>query len=177
MIRRREGNQKIMEQVLRSAFISYSRLSERFVQQIVDDLRRCGVEDVWWDDHLTGGQDWWQRILEQIRQADVLVCLVDVGASESLAVRREYKYANDLGKTIIPILLTEDINVSQLPDELAGKQYVDYRPEILRHTMTSAWRFASYLQHSLYQPRYPPSRSDLVRQLTILWGASAVRKD
>ena len=110
------------------AFISYSRLCEFIVPQLIDDLRSSGVEDIWWDKHLSGGQSWWDTILKQIREADILVCLVDQGARDSLAVTREYKYANDLGKTILPVLVSSEVRVEEFPIELAGKQYVDYRP-------------------------------------------------
>ena len=95
--------------------------------QLIDDLRSSGVEDIWWDKHLSGGQSWWDTILKQIRDADILVCLVDQGARDSLAVTREYKYANDLGKTILPVLVSSEVRVEEFPIELAGKQYVDYR--------------------------------------------------
>jgi len=98
------------------------------VPQLIDDLRNSGVENIWWDKELSGGQSWWDTILEQIRDADILVCLVDQGARDSLAVTREYKYANDLGKTILPVLVSSEVRVEEFPVELAGKQYVDYRP-------------------------------------------------
>jgi len=110
------------------AFISYSRRSERIVPQLIDDLRASGIEHIWWDKNLSGGQSWWDTILQQIREADILVCLVDSAARESLAVTREYKYANDLGKTILPVLVSSKVRVEEFPVELAGKQYVDYRP-------------------------------------------------
>jgi len=111
------------------AFISYSRSSESAVQKIREDLLRSGIDEVWWDKHLVGAQSWWDTILHQIRESDVVICLVDVGIKDSLAVRREYQYAVDLGKPLLPILLSSEINITTLPVELSGKQYVDYREE------------------------------------------------
>lgn len=115
-------------QELPKAFLSYSRSSEGSVQQICDDLKRCGIDEVWWDKRLVGAQSWWDTILHQIRDADVVVCLLDVGMPESTAVRREYQYAIDLGKPLLPMLLSSRVEISTLPIELAGKHYVDYRP-------------------------------------------------
>ena len=111
------------------AFLSYSRSSEGAVQRICNDLMSCGIDEVWWDKRLVGAQDWWDTILQQVRMADVVVCLVDDGIRESLAVRREYQYAIDLGKPLLPVLLSDHVNISTLPIELAGKHYVDYRPD------------------------------------------------
>ena len=89
----------------------------------------CGIDEVWWDKRLVGAQSWWDTILHQIRMADVVVCLIDEGMPESTAVRREYQYAIDLGKPLLPVLLSDHVEISTLPIQLAGKQYVDYRPE------------------------------------------------
>ena len=117
------------EKGLPNAFLSYSRASEGSVHQISEDLMGCGIDEVWWDKRLVGAQSWWDTILHQIRMADVVVCLIDKGMPESTAVRREYQYAIDLGKPLLPVLLSDHVEISTLPIQLAGKQYVDYRPE------------------------------------------------
>lgn len=117
------------ESGLARAFLSYSRNSEQLVSRIHDDLIRCGIKEVWWDDRLVGAQLWWDTILRQIRDADVVVCVIDEGMPESTAVRREYQYAIDLGKPLLPVLLSNHVEISTLPIQLAGKQYVDYRPD------------------------------------------------
>lgn len=116
------------------AFISYSRSSESAVQRIREDLLRSGIDEVWWDKDLIGAQSWWETILHQIRQADVVVCLVDVGTQESLAVRREYQYAVSLGKPLLPILMSSDVSITTMPVELSGRQYVDYREDNAERT-------------------------------------------
>jgi hypothetical protein len=117
-----------VQDVPKKAFLSYSRASEGSVQQICDDLNSCGIDHVWWDARLVGSQSWWDTILQHIRAADVVVCLIDEGMPESTAVRREYQYAIDLGKPLLPILLSDHVEFSTLPIQLAGTQYVDYRP-------------------------------------------------
>jgi len=54
------------------AFISYNRACEEIARQVVDDLRTLGNE-VWFDQALPGGQAWWDFILQEIRDCDVLV--------------------------------------------------------------------------------------------------------
>src|SRR5580704_16598418 len=47
-------------------FISYSRESQGIVEELVQDLNDDGHEN-WFDQRLTGGQEWWDKILSEIR--------------------------------------------------------------------------------------------------------------
>ena len=111
---------------MRKAFLSYSRSSESAVQQIHDDLLRAGIDEVWYDDRLVAAQDWWDTILQQIRAADVVVCLVDTAMQDSLAVREEYTYAKAVGKPLLPVSLSSELNIASLPQEISSIQHVDY---------------------------------------------------
>jgi hypothetical protein len=59
----------------------------------------------------------------------------------SAACKREYNYAADLGKPILPILITEGVSVQTLPSRLSQIQYVDYR----RRDVAAALKLASAL--------------------------------
>ncbi len=107
-------------------FISYSREREATVRDLAEDVRSLG-NTVWFDEALSGGQRWWDRILETIRDCDVFVMLLDPDSLASTACRREYDYAHALGKPILPVLVSDDVKVSLLPPALAEIQHVDYR--------------------------------------------------
>ncbi len=50
-------------------FVSYGRQDEVGVEALVTDLERAG-HDTWFDRHITGGQQWWDEILDRIRWCD-----------------------------------------------------------------------------------------------------------
>ena len=109
-------------------FISYSSKSKNLVQSLVQDLEMTGHE-IWFDHKLTGGQAWWDQILEQIRQCDVFIFALTPDAMDSYPCKLEYTYAHELGKNVLPVLLADGVSVNLLPAALTTIQFVDYRGE------------------------------------------------
>jgi hypothetical protein len=107
-------------------FISYNRQSEAIAKTLVEDIDAMG-HTVWFDQELSGGQVWWDRILASIRECDVLAFLLDTKSLSSTACQREYVYAADLGKSVLPILVADDVSTNLLPPQLSQLQFVDYR--------------------------------------------------
>ena len=56
---------------MKDIFISYSRSDESKVHIISNDLESLG-HNVWFDTELYGGENWWGKILENIRSSNVL---------------------------------------------------------------------------------------------------------
>ena len=107
-------------------FISYNREDEDKTKALVDDIEELG-HTVWFDHELSGGQKWWDTILESIRNCDILVFALSVESLNSSACSLEYNYASKLGKTILPVLVGENVSINLLPPELSQIQFVDYR--------------------------------------------------
>jgi hypothetical protein len=107
-------------------FISYNRKAEAVAKTLADDLEALG-HTVWFDQELSGGQVWWDRILATVRDCDVFVFVLDPESLNSIACKREYGYAVDLGKPILPILIAEGVSTNLLPPALSQLQFVDYR--------------------------------------------------
>ena len=107
-------------------FISYVRESEPLVKTLEGDIEGLG-HIAWFDHELTGGQVWWDQILEQIRGCDVFVFVLAPRALESDACEGEWQYAHALGKPILPVLVAEGVATALLPGALSAIQYVDYR--------------------------------------------------
>jgi TIR domain len=107
-------------------FISYNRQSEVVARSLAADVEALG-HTVWLDQELSGGQVWWDQILSTIRACDVFVFVLDTLSLNSTACKREYGYAADLGKSILPVLATDGISTSLLPSVLSQIQFVDYR--------------------------------------------------
>ena len=108
--------------------ISYSRQSEAIVSTLVEDIAALG-HGVWFDQHLSGGQVWWDQILSRIRECDVFVFALSPEALDSTACKREYQYAAKLGKPILPVLVAEEVSSNLLPAPLSAIQFVDYRTQ------------------------------------------------
>ena len=109
-----------------TVFISYSRESHDLVRSIAEDLQALGYQ-TWFDQALTGGQAWWDLILEEIQKCDVFAFALEPESFSSAACKREYTYAARLGKSILPVLVADGVPTDLLPEALAQIQFVDYR--------------------------------------------------
>jgi hypothetical protein len=109
-------------------FVSYSRQSESVARTVADDVEALG-HTVWFDHKLSGGQVWWDQILATTRGCDIFVFVLDPESLASTACKREYGYAADLGKPILPVLVSEGVSVNLLPPALSQVQFVDYRKQ------------------------------------------------
>jgi hypothetical protein len=107
-------------------FICYSRESQAIVKALADDIGALG-HDAWYDQELSGGQAWWDVILAQIRECDVLIAALSPASLTSVACRREIDYARDVGRSVLPVLVAEGVSMALLPPALSTIQYVDYR--------------------------------------------------
>lgn len=107
-------------------FLSYNRKSEAVARILVSDIESLG-HVAWFDQDLSGGQAWWDQILEKIRNCDVLAFLMDAHSVESTACKRELDYALALRKTILPIMAADGVLINLLPKEISEHQFIDYR--------------------------------------------------
>lgn len=108
--------------------ISYNHQNEAIARTLADDIEALG-HTVWFDQELSGGQAWWDKILETVRNCDVFVFVLDPESLNSTACNREYCYAADLGKPILPVLVAEKVSINLLPPALSQIQFVDYRKQ------------------------------------------------
>jgi TIR domain len=111
-----------------SIFISYNHQSKAIATTLAEDLEALG-HTVWFDQDLSGGQVWWDQILTTIRDCAIFVFVVDPAALNSTACKREYGYAADLGKAILPVLVSGEVSTNLLPPALSQIQFVDYREQ------------------------------------------------
>jgi internalin A len=60
-------------------FLSYAHTEEKYVNQLRKDLKlmeRNGLIRTWYDRALTAGEKWERRILQELNEADVIVCQI-----------------------------------------------------------------------------------------------------
>jgi hypothetical protein len=111
---------------MKRVFVSYSRNNLDVVGQLVQDMQAVGVQ-AWHDQTLTGGQRWWDNILENIRDCDVFVFALSPESWESEACRSELAYVGHFGKPVLPVLVADGINLNLLPPPINEIQVTDYR--------------------------------------------------
>ncbi len=107
-------------------FVSYRSSNRALVEELVSDLESIG-HSVWFDKQLEGGQKWWDNILLQIQQCDLLIFALTPQSVDSYPCQLEYTYANALKRLIIPVMLAEGVQITLLPVILQERQIVDYR--------------------------------------------------
>ena len=118
-------------------FISYNRKNRSIADALSTDLEALG-HTTWLDEKLSGGQLWWNEILERIRKCDVFVFVLDRESLSSAACSSEYNYADALGKPILPIRVSPEVS---LPAALSVIQSVDYS----EHDRSAAFELARAL--------------------------------
>jgi len=105
-------------------FISYSRQDEQTITALVQDLK-IARKEVWFDQVLSGGQPWWDQILDQIRCCDIFIFAYSHDSNKSEACKRELRYATELNKKILP-LRVDEVNPELLPYGLNKQHCIDY---------------------------------------------------
>ncbi|MEM9276836.1 MAG: toll/interleukin-1 receptor domain-containing protein, partial [Cyanobacteria bacterium P01_F01_bin.143] len=144
-----------------NVFISYNRQSESIVRTLVSDIESLN-NTVWFDQELSGGQVWWDQIMAKIRNCDVFVFVVTPESLNSEACKREYSYADDLGKPILPILVADGVSTNLLPSALSQIQFVDYRQQDRSSAFRLARAFATIpAPKPLPNPPPPPPQAPI----------------
>lgn len=108
-----------------TVFISYARKDHELVDLLVRDVVRAR-QQVWLDRDLTGGQDWWDTVLAQLRTCRLFIFVLSAGSLRSRACLAELRYASDLGRPILPVMVS-DVAMQLVPQIVARTQIVDYR--------------------------------------------------
>ena len=106
-------------------FISYARAdSTTFVDRLEGDLKAQQF-DPWVDRHgLEGGQEWMEIIQQAIDDCHALVVVLSPAAVQSKFVRIEYRYADEIGKLVIPLRY---LSTPTTPMDLRILQWVDFQ--------------------------------------------------
>lgn len=111
-------------------FISYSSKDRALVDELAGDLDVLfdGDIEIWYDRELnrSGGHQWWSLICEAIRQCDIFIYALSTHVLASEPCKREYGYARQLGKPVLPVAIDE-LEYRFLPVELQAAQIVNFR--------------------------------------------------
>jgi hypothetical protein len=118
-------------------FVSYARVDKPYCIQIVDTL---DVHDVWYDQRLYAGQQWWKEILRRLDWCEGFVYLLSPDSINSEYCRREFELAQNLGRFVFPVLIHEQ---TPFPESIRELQYADLSkgltPEAVRILLNSIY--------------------------------------
>lgn len=106
-------------------FVSYSSRDDAAVDKLVGALRHA--HQVWYDDELGGGQEWWNTILGGIRGCDVVLFGMSNHSLKSKPCQAELAYAQALRRPILPVQVGPVDTMRANP--LAALHVVDYRQQ------------------------------------------------
>ena len=89
-------------------FISYSHRNDEFCTQLHKELEMADIS-YWVDKHIGGGDAWEQAIFEAISDCQYLVLLLSIESAKSKEVKKELDAATRRNKTIIPVILNDEL--------------------------------------------------------------------
>jgi hypothetical protein len=138
---RREGTLRL--------FVTYAREDRPLVDQLRVGLQRLRHE-VWMDNRLSVGEEWWLEILAEIRRCDAIVVALSPAVLESQASALERDYGRRLGKVVLPVCV-RPVRSDLLPPDLAKLQMVDYSDP----GPAAAFELADVLAHLVPVRRLP----------------------
>lgn len=114
---------KVMNASTLSIFISYSRSDSGFVDRLEADLQARGLR-TWVDRRkLEGGQVWLDELEQAIERSQIILVVLSPTAVQSRYVRMEYRYAQSLGRPVIPL---EYQACPRVPIDLNSLQWVNF---------------------------------------------------
>lgn len=101
-------------------------MDQLLASNLAKDLQGLG-HAVCFDQDLSGGQACWDEILARIRELDFFVFVLSSASLYSIACQREYGYAAELKRFILPVLVCNELSLNVLPPALSQLQLVDCR--------------------------------------------------
>jgi hypothetical protein len=84
-------------------FISYARVDERRMLEIAMALKAIGI-DVWVDREISAGSAWDEELERRIRASACFLAIITREYMQSKICIREIKFADGLGKPLVPLL-------------------------------------------------------------------------
>jgi WD40 repeat protein len=130
-------------------FISYSRKDREFALALRRRLEEAGFS-LWQDlSDVTPGQDWWVEIIRAIDVCEHMVLVVSDDALRSDTCRREWRYARQVGTSVLPVICSSAFDFSRLPSWMRRLDFVD-------SSVDERWnRLLSVLRGPANLPRVP----------------------
>jgi len=135
-------------------FISYARVDKAFCTQVAEVL---DIHEVWYDQRLRVGANWWKQILKRLDWCEVFIYLLSPDSVVSEYCRREFEVVSKLNKIIIPILIDEHANI---PKPIEHIQYADFTEgittDVVKQLLNTLYE---YEMEKIRRPQLQPQTS------------------
>jgi hypothetical protein len=105
-------------------FLSYAHQDRQTVELLHEKLS-IAHHNVWFDEELRGGQQWWDEILARIAGSDLVIFVASPDSFRSRACGLEVAYASATNRQIMPIAV-RSIDVLDGPDAIQAIQVVGF---------------------------------------------------
>lgn len=124
------GVQKVVEEVrakflnsehMMKLFVSYASNDKGSVIELVERLKSEAEYNIWTDQELSGGQRWWNNVLNNIDESDCFIPILTPHYISSASCVAQLDYAFALNKTILPLVL----QAVELPEAVKKIPFID----------------------------------------------------
>lgn len=131
-------------------FISYAHAD---IQTALAVQQSLDIHEVWFDNHLSVGQDWWQEIERQISAAHCFLFLMSPESLASEYCQKEIDVALRLAKPIAPVMITQ----VDIPERLARFQVISIiggmTPENVIRLINGLFEIERQVFNPLHRPK------------------------
>lgn len=108
-------------------FLSYAREDAEFAEQLATDLKASGA-DVWWDQQIKPGYKYHIEIEAAVLACSKMVVILSENSIDSKYVRKEWSYAIDHDKDVIPAV----VDKTEKPLALWDLEHVEFGTDYQR---------------------------------------------
>lgn len=137
-------------------FVSYARVDKPYCVQIVSAL---GRHDIWYDQRLYAGTNWWHEIYRRLEWCEGFLWLLSPESLRSTACQREFNLAHSLGRIVFPLLIHPEV---ELPAALRDIQHVDFSRGLQQEALEALLRsLEAAEQTALQRPAAAPRAGDI----------------
>ncbi|PJG50923.1 hypothetical protein CVM73_33665 [Bradyrhizobium forestalis] len=138
-------------------FVSYAHKNLDFATVVMQFLTSAGVS-FWWDDGIQPGSVWDEALEERISNCSLLIACLSTDYQSSKYCRRELKFADLLGKQILPVardqviwsdglrLMFQDLQVTALNSDQSWARLRDSLANMAVNVFRSGAKPASVIQ-------------------------------
>jgi formylglycine-generating enzyme required for sulfatase activity len=144
-------------------FISYARVDKPYCVQIAETL---DAHEIWYDQRLYAGQQWWDEIKRRLDWCEGFVYLLSPDSVASEYCQKEFLMALKAKRAIFPVVIHED---TPIPDEIRHIHYADLSngltPAAVK-TLLNSIHVAELSQREHEYPAQPSvTRHEIVEEL------------
>jgi TIR domain len=108
-------------------FLSYCRNDKALADQFIEAAKQRGLT-VWYDQMISGGQDWRNSIVEALQNSKSLVILFSEASNDSRQLIKELAIADNFTTLVIPILIEDTEPRGSYLYEMASRNWMNLYP-------------------------------------------------